>query len=519
MVKIHFEKSESNTNQIVVNMVFSIVAFVLNLGISFFITPYITKRFGAEAYGFVKLANDFTNYASLVSIALNSMASRFLMLERERGNIGEAKKYFSSITLANVVLSIALAVPAMLCVVWLEYFVNIPSAIVFEVKITFAITFAAFILHLLFSTYGNCYYLTNKLSIHSVCSALTTILRVACIILLFFFATPKISYIAVGGFAAAVVTTACNLHYTKKLLPEFRFSCRDFQWKKLWIVVSTGIWNSVTKLSQIFSSGLDLLLTNVMIGPRMMGYLSVAKTVPGIAASFNSTVANVFSPNLMRLYAQNDVEGLKKAAKSAMKFMSLFVSIPNAILITMGKEFFDLWVPGQPTQIINILSILTIINSCITGPTQPLYQIFTITNKIRQSSLVLILYGFVSIVTTYLCVQFTSLGVYAVASVSLIGSVVVALAYHIPYAAWYIGLPKHTFFPEIGLNVISLGILCAVGFVVNSFVDLSASWIMWFSGASFTGVLGLLINAILILNKEERQNLLLKLKGKLRRAK
>ena len=256
-----------------------------------------------------------------------------------------------------------------------------------------------------------------------------------------------------------------------------------------------------------------------MIGPQMMGYLSVAKTVPAIAASFNSTVANVFSPNLMMLYAKNDIQGLRKAAKTAMKFMCLFVSIPNAILITMGKEFFDLWVPGQPTQIINILSILTIINSCVTGPTQPLYQIFTITNKIRQSSLVLILYGFVSIVTTYLCVQFTDLGVYAVAGVSLIGSLVVALVYHIPYAARYIGLPKHTFFPEIGLNIISLGILCAVGFGVNYFMDLSSSWFMWFTGAALTGVLGLLVNTTLILNKEERRNLFLKLKGKLRRSK
>lgn len=519
MIKTHFEKGEPNKNQIVINMVFSIVAFILNLGISFFITPYITKQFGSEAYGFVKLASDFTNYASLISIALNSMASRFLMLEREQGNLDEAKKYFSSITLANVVLSIALAVPAVLCVVCLEYFLSIPAALVPEVKITFAITFATFILHLLFSTYGNCYYLTNKLSIHSVCSALATILRVVCIILLFSVTSPKISYIAIGGLAAALFTTVYNLHYTKTLLPEFRFSHRDFQWKKLWVVVSTGIWNSITKLSQIFSSGLDLLLTNVMISPQMMGYLSVAKTVPGIAASFNSTVANVFSPNLMRLYAKNDIEGLKKTAKSAMKFMSLFVSIPNAILITMGKDFFDLWVPGQPTQIINILSILTIINSCITGPTQPLYQIFTITNKIRQSSLVLILYGFVSITATYLCVQFTDLGVYAVAGISLIGSVIVALAYHIPYAALYIGLPKHTFFPEIGLNVISLGVLCVVGFAINFFMDLSSSWFMWFAGASLTGILGLLINAILILNKEERNNLFLKLKGKLRRSK
>ena len=68
MKKTNSGKDGFRSGQIVINMLFSVVAFILNIGISFFITPYITKQFGAEAYGFVKLANDFTNYASLVSI-------------------------------------------------------------------------------------------------------------------------------------------------------------------------------------------------------------------------------------------------------------------------------------------------------------------------------------------------------------------------------------------------------------------------------------------------------------------
>ena len=508
-------KNGSATKQIAINMFFSVIAFVLNLAISFFITPYITSQFGSEAYGFVKLANDFTSYASLLSIALNSMASRFLMLEKERGNQLAARKYYSSITLANVVLSALMTVPSVICVVYLDKFLVIPTALLAEVKITFAVTFLSFIANLLFSTHGNCFYLTNKLSIGSVRNAIMTLLRVTCIILLFLFTTPKISYVAIGSLVAAIFSIAYNYYYTKKLTPEFEFHFADFEWKKLWEVISSGIWNSITKLSQIFSSGLDLLVTNIMIGPQMMGYLSIAKTVPNLVASFNTMIANAFSPNLMMLYAHNDLAGLKKATKTAMRFMCLFVSIPNAILITMGNAFYRLWVPGQPAHIITILSVLTIINSCITGPTQPLYQIFTITNKVKQNSIVLIAYGFASILITYLCLQFTNLGVYAVAGVSLIGSIIVALVYNIPFAAKYIGLPKRTFFPEIGISVLSTLILCAVGFAVNSLVDLSASWVMWFAGAALTGILGLSINIFLLLNKEERKLLYTKVFSKM----
>ena len=512
-------KNQANlsTRQLAINMVFSVIAFALNLCISFFITPYITGQFGSDAYGFVKLANDFTNYASLASIALNSMASRFLMLERERGNTREAQKYFASIYFANVVLSAILMIPSIVCVFLLDRFLTIPVVLVFEVKVTFAITFASFLTSLLFSTYSNCYYLTNQLSIGSIREAISNILRVVVIVLLFLLATPRLSYVAFGSLVATLFSVCYNKYYTRKLLPEFRVRLRDFEWKKLKQVLSAGIWNSITKLSQIFSSGLDLMVTNLFIGSTEMGYLAVAKTVPSLITSFNSTIANTFSPNMMALYAKGDMHALKQTAKTAMKFMCLFVTIPNAILIAMGEEFFSLWVPSQPAQLLCILSVLTVINSCVTGPLTPLYQIFTITNKVRQSSIVLIIYGFSSILATFICLQTTNLGLYAVAGVSFIGSLVVALCYHLPFAAVYIGLPWYTFFPEVGKGILSLAGQCLIGWVINLMLPLEQSWICWFVGAILAGILGLLANFFLILNRQERSTLVEKVIAKIRK--
>lgn len=501
------KENKLNRRQLAINMIFSVIAFMLNLCISFFITPYITDQFGSDAYGFVKLANDFTSYASLFSIALNSMASRFLMLQRVQGNTEEAQKYYSSIWLANIVLSAILLVPALICIFFLEQLLTIPEILIFDVKLTFSITFATFLGNLAFSTYSNCYYLTNKLSIGSIRDTIMSILRVSSIILLFLIFSPRISYVAIGSLLSTIFAVIYNIIYTKKLTPEFMFHFSKFEWKKLWEIISSGVWNSITKLSQIFSSGLDLMISNLFIGPTEMGYLAVAKTVPMVISSFNSTVANVFSPNMMELYAKRDMEALKQTAKTAMKFMCLFVTIPNAILITMGIEFYSLWVPTQPAHLLCILSILTVINSCVTGPLAPLYQIFTITNKIRQSSIVMIIYGFSSVLITFICLKTTNLGLYAVAGVSMIGSLIVALCYHLPFAAIYIDLPWHTFFPEIFKGVLALGVQCIIGWVINIIMPIEKSWLVWLAGAVLSGMLGLFINIMLVLNKQEKASL------------
>lgn len=508
-----------DNKRIGINMVFSIISFILNMFISFFITPYITENLGADAYGFVKLANDFANYASLFSIALNSMASRFIMLEREKKNIEGAKKYYSSVTIANIVLSVILTIPAILCVIFVDQILDVPVSLLFEVRLTFAVTFIGFLVNLSFSTFSNCYYLTNRLDINNIQNMLSNLFRVSCILILFAVFSPNISFMAIGGLVSTAFVIVFNLHYHRKLTPDLIYDSHSFDWAAVRKVIAAGIWNSLTKLSQIFSSGLDLLVTNIFIGSTEMGFLSVAKTIPNLIVSLNATVANVFSPNMMQLYAKGDIKRLKIASISAMRFMCLFVTVPTAILITMGEDFFSLWVPGQPVKMINILAILTVINSCVTGPMQPLYQIFTITNKVRQSSIVMILYGFISILCTYICLQTTDLGLYAVAGVSLFGSVLVALCYHLPFAAIYIGLPWYTFFPTIAKSILSLVVVSTIGWIINSVFPLNESWFAWFIGAIATGCIGLFLNALLILNKKERSLLIQTIQERMKKKK
>ena len=93
---------------------------------------------------------------------------------------------------------------------------------------------------------------------------------------------------------------------------------------------------------------------------------------------------------------------------------------------------------------------------------------------------------------------------------SLIGSLIVALCYHLPFSAIYIGLPWHTFFPEIGIGVITLVLQCAIGWVIHSLLPLDQSWVCWLGGAVLSAILGLATNIVLVLNKEEKHFLLTK---------
>ena len=83
--------------RLAINMIANIVAFVVQFGINFLLTPYIVHTLGSEAYGFVQLSNNIISWVGILTVALNSMSGRFICIEINRQNTKKAKEYFNSV--------------------------------------------------------------------------------------------------------------------------------------------------------------------------------------------------------------------------------------------------------------------------------------------------------------------------------------------------------------------------------------------------------------------------------------
>lgn len=503
----------NKNKQLIINMAAQIIVFFVNTAIGFFVTPYLVNRLGSEAYGFIGLANNFVNYASLITIALNSMAGRFMTLAIHTGDIKKANGYFNSLLMSNVIIAAVMMIPSILCVAFIDKLINVPPYLLFDVRCTFAIVFLNFLLSTLQTAFGMGFFVRNKLYLNSLRIIESNILRISVILLMFAFMQPRITYMVIGSFASSIFIIITNIYYTKKLLPELKINKTQASWRYVKELIASGIWNCVTKLSQIFTSGLDLLVANLFIDAQAMGVLSLAKMLPNVIVGFITSIAGVFSPSLTILYAKNQIKELISETKSAMKILSVFSVIPNIILIVLGYNFFRLWVPSEDAHMLQILSVMTVINSCITGPIQPLYQIYTITNKVKINSIVMIIYGVTSIVITLIVLSLTDLGVYAIAGVSLVLSLVVSIVFHIPYTAKLLGMSRLTFFPEVIKSCLSCVIISAIGFGIKKIYD-PQGWIGLIVMAIIIAGIGLVFNIFLVLNKREREIVYSKIRRK-----
>lgn len=77
-------KQLSVNQQSALNIIGSLVVVGINAAINFILSPYIVKYLGVEANGYITLANNFVSYIALVTMALNSMYARFILIDYRR---------------------------------------------------------------------------------------------------------------------------------------------------------------------------------------------------------------------------------------------------------------------------------------------------------------------------------------------------------------------------------------------------------------------------------------------------
>lgn len=497
------------SKQSAINLIAQIVMFGVNLCISFFLVPYITEVIGVDAYGFVGLANDFVSYAQIITIAINSMASRFITIKIHEGNKEEANKFYSSVVIANIILSVILGIIGIIFVMFMQYFVNIPGDLLLDVKLLFALMFANFIISILTSTFSVATFCTNKLYLTSIKTIISQILRVIILLGAFLLLKPSVFYIGIAAVASTAYLGYCNYRYSKILTPDLIISKDYFSIKYIKILITSGIWNTFSKLSSILSSGLDLLISNIFIGSASMGIISVSKTIPNTILNAFGTITSVFTPELTISYAKKDTENMKKQLLFAVKLLGLFSAIPMTILFAYGREFYTLWVPEQNTTLLYFLTCVSVLGLGISLPLEPLWNIFTVTNKVKNSSLFLFVNSALTIIIVFILLNFFEnplIRMFIIVSVSVCFSIIRSLTFLPLYGAKCINIKLTTFYPTILKNLLVILISTIISFGIKQILHIN-SWMTLIVAAILTSIISIMISLFFTTTKDERKKI------------
>lgn len=498
---------KSQRKQTIINLSAKFIAFSTSLLVSFFLTPYLVNNIGKEAYSFYPIANNFVTYMSIVTMALNSMASRFITIAISQKKIKRANEYFVSVFVGNVIISLVLFPIMLLLVVNIQNILNIPMKLVTSVKVLFSLVFITMITNLLSNVFGVCFFCKNRLDLSAINEVVVGIVRILLYVVLFAFFKPSIIYVGAISLISALIIAGYQYHCTRRLLPEIKLSLKFFNIKAIREILGSGLWNCVNQIGTILLSTLGLMFCNMLYGAGEGADYSIALMIPQFINGIVSMLSSIFLPVITIKYATESKEEVVKYVTLTQKIIGGIDNIPTAAFMAVGINFFQLWTPGVDPHRLQALSILAIGYLLVTSASWPVSNLNTVMNQVKTPAIAMLGTGILNIILILLFYKYSEIGVYSIPLIQLVLFVVNRGVFVLSYSAIKIGKPWYTFYPPIIKNLICASIIFVISRCVNHYID-PQTWPMLILECAFLGCVGLVVNMIIMIGPNEMKDLL-----------
>lgn len=491
--------------QIAVNMLAQLGAFAIQFCISFFLTPFIVRTLGVEAYGFVALSNNIIGYMQVATIALNSMAARFISITYHSGNLEKANKYFSSVFFANCIVSLIISVICLCMTIYLEYIINIPTELIPDVKLLFLLLTANTIINLTFNVYTISPFIKNRLEMNSIRDLISSILRMGILLLLFGLFAPHVSFLGVASVLASTYLVAANITIKRKLTPEFHLSRKNYDWKSVRELLSSGVWNLLISLGNMLEKGFDLLLANWFISNSVMGLFSIVSTITIIIPRVVKMGSYSFAPTITKHAATGDIKSIENNIFKSIKMMSIMIILPLSVLYVYGEHFFSLWIPNQDSHVLYVITVLTTLDLIIGMPMEICWTLFGALNKVKMPAIAILSSGLLTFLTLIMLLPFfeeTTTQILCLACARVFWNIVKYAIFLPIYGAKCLDLKWNYFYKIVTKPII--GIIVALGICqLYRLIITPDTWQTFILAAIIVCASALLIGSPFILGKED----------------
>lgn len=494
--------SKNNSFQFIISVALSVVATGINYVITLLLTRYITETMGVEAQGFVTLAKTISGYALILTTALNSFAARFISVEWHKGEYERANKFYNSIFLANIILSVFILMISAGAILALEHLINIPGYLINDVKLLFLLDTVAFCVTSCSTVFLSSCIVKNRLDLTNILKICSLILEAIFLVFAFKLLKPNIFYVGIGLIISASFIAVSNYIVTRTMMPELKINKNSLSLRAIKEVAIPGIWNSINMLGNTLNTGLDLLVSNLMLSAIKTGLLSVIKSVSTIFSSLFHLIAVPFQPLQLKYYSNGEKEKLVESLKYGIKLNGCLSNLLFAGFFIFGTAYFKLWVPSQDSAFLQSICIATIIGSLIEGAVYPLYYVYTLTLKNRMPCIVTIMSGLLNVLGMFVLIKFFNADVYGVVLTTTVLTWLVNFVFNPIYSAYCLEVKRTTFYLCLIRHICSSFAMTGT-FYLLSLAFYPSTWLQLILVAAYCSIIGIIIHFIIVLDKKD----------------
>ncbi|NIA44659.1 MULTISPECIES: lipopolysaccharide biosynthesis protein [Providencia] len=379
--------TNKNNQKILKNTIFLYLRILFILFISLYTARVILKVLGIQDFGIYSLVAGIVTMLSFMSGAMASATQRFLSYEiGNKNNINLSNTFKMCQQIYILIMILVIIISESIGLWFIHEKLNIPVERLESASIAFQFSIISFCFSILSIPYISNILAQEKMFFFAIISSLEAILKLLILYIIeMFYIDRLISYpiaLSIISFLSFIIYLTIN-----RIL--FSYTKYKFIWdKKLFNTLTsyTG-WNFFGNLSSsLVSQGINIIL-NLFYGPIINSSRAIATQVNSALFSFVSSLQMSVSPQIVKSYAQSDINRMKSLVFASAKYSFLLIYILSVPVILKTEFILKIWLGNVPLYTAIFVKLI-LIDSLIISLSGSLMSAFQATGKIKRYQII-----------------------------------------------------------------------------------------------------------------------------------
>ena len=372
-----------NNKRIAINTVLLYIRTVIVLIISLYTSRLILKALGVEDLGIYNVVGGIVALMAFFRSALTKSTSRFITYEiGENGRQELLSRIFSSAMTIHILIAVvALVLGETFGLLILEHWTDIPELRQDAAFVVYQCALGIFCLQLLIAPYESIIIAHENMSVFAYMSILNALLKLGIVYMLLLTSMDRLVLYGLLMLSVDIIILSFYYIYDKKKYPEFKFKfIWDMEYSRKMFSFSgwTLLGSSTNAATQ---QGISLLFNN-FVGLIANAALGFANQINGAVSNFVSSFQTAFNPQIIKLYARQELEQMHLLMCRASKFSFVMAFVLALPLISNMNFVLHVWLGEVPPYTVEFCQLILV--CCVIDSVSGVFNTaITATGKIR----------------------------------------------------------------------------------------------------------------------------------------
>lgn len=375
-----------DNKRIAKNTMFLYFRMIIIMAVSFYTVRVILDTLGVTDFGLYNLVASFVIIMAVLNSTLTGGTQRFLTFEIGKGNVVKLKQTFSTALLIHIALAFIIFFLGETIGLWFLYEkMSIPVDRFDAAFWVYQFAIASTMVTIIQVPYNALIIAHEKMHIFAYVSIFEAILKLLIVYILLVISFDKL---VVYGILMFLVSLFISMFYRGYVIRNYKESHFSFSFDKEIVksMLHFSGWNIFGTLGSLLSVHGITIILNIFFGPIAVAARAISMQVDAGLNQFANGFQQAVNPQLVKLYATNQIKELNNLLYQNAKYAFLLLWILALPVLMQMDYILNLWLVEVPEDTI-LFSQIMIVHALIRSLNRPYVMAIHATGNMKQTNI------------------------------------------------------------------------------------------------------------------------------------